>query len=181
LKHLALILPLISLNCLAVESNHDTKYSIGLGLGAMYSGIGTNLSFVSEHDLKYISAGCVEYSSINGATCGFGTGWIKSDLFGANSNKHGFGVYVSLVGNESYTTANIDGATITHYSDRPAITEDIYNYNKTDNDIYGAGLSYTYFVNGINKSGTTFGISLHATNADRKDSFGGFFQVGYQF
>ncbi len=46
---------------------------------------------------------------------------------------------------------------------------------------YGAGLSYTYFMNGINKSGTTFGVSIHATNSDFEDSYGGFFQVGYQF
>jgi hypothetical protein len=167
LKKLALLLPLISLNCFAEENKQDKDYSIGLGLGAMYSGIGTNLSFVSENDLKYISAGCVEYSSRNGSTCGFGAGWIKTDLFGANSNKHGFGVYVSIVGNESYASYT-------------STTEGV-EYYEHDSDIYGAGVSYTYFMNGINKSGTTFGVSIHATNADFEDSYGGFFQVGYQF
>ncbi len=167
MKKLALLLPLISLNCFADENNQDKDYSIGLGLGAMYGGIGTNLSFVSENDLKYISAGCVEYSSSNGSTCGFGAGWIKTDLFGSNSNKHGLGVYVSIVGNESYSSYT-------------TTTEGVEYYNH-ESDVYGAGVSYTYFMNGINKSGTTFCVSIHATNADFEDSYGGFFQVGYQF
>ena len=167
MKKLALLLPLISLNCFAQENNSDKQYSIGLGVGAMYSGIGTNLSFVTEHDLKYISVGCVEYSSINGATCGAGAGWIKTNLFGSHSNKHGFGVYVSIVGNESYTSYT-------------TTTEGVEYYDH-ESDIYGAGVSYNYFMNGINKSGTTFGVSIHATNADFKDSYGGFFQIGYQF
>ena len=88
-------------------------------------------------------------------------------MFGANSNKHGFGVYVSLVGSESYVSYTSSSA-----GDKSFIH---------DSDIYGAGVSYTYFMNGIDKSGTTFGLSIHATNADFEDSYGGFFQVGYQF
>ena len=167
MKKLFLLLPLISLNCFAAESKQDKAYSIGLGVGAMYSGIGTNLSFLSENDLKYISLGCVEHSANNGTICGFGAGWIKTDLFGTNANKHGLGVYVSIVGNESYAsyTSTTQG-------------EEYYAHNS---DTYGAGVSYTYFMNGINKSGTALGISLHATNADFDNSYGVFFQVGYQF
>ena len=167
MKKLALLFSLISLNCFAEENIQDNDYSIGLGLGTMYSGIGTNLSFVSEKDLKYISAGCVGYSSNQGSTCGFGAGWIKTDLFDANSNKHGFGIYVSLVGNESYYSYTTS-------------TEGVENYNH-ERDVYGAGVSYTYFVNGINKSGVTFGVSFHATNANFEGRFGGLFQLGYQF
>jgi hypothetical protein len=162
-----LLLSLISLNCFADENSPNKDYSIGLGLGAMYSGIGTNLSFVSEHDLKYISVGCISYTTYSGATCGFGAGWIRTDLLGANSNKHGFGVYVSLVGHESYTSDTTTTQGVEYYDH--------------DRDIYGAGVSYTYFMNGINKSGTTFGVSVHVTNAEFEDRYGGFFQVGYQF
>jgi len=168
LKKLALLLSLLSLNCFSEENDQTKNYSVGLGMGAMYSGIGANLSFVSEYDLKYISAGCTEYSSVTGASCGFGAGWIKTDLFGADSNKHGFGVYVSLVGQEAYTSYT-------------TFTDGHVEYYNHESDIYGAGVSYTYFMNGINKSGTTFGISVHATDADLEDSFGGFFQVSYQF
>jgi len=167
LKELILLLSVISLNCFAEDNHQDKNYSIGLGLGAMYSGIGTNFSFVSESDLKYLSAGCVEYSSRNGSSCGFGAGWIKTNLFGVNANKHGFGVYVSLVGNETYTS--------------DTTTSEGVEYYRHESDIYGAGVSYTYFMNGINKSGTTLGVSIHATNADFEDNYGVFFQVGYQF
>lgn len=159
MKKLALLLPIISLNCFAEDTNQGKDYSIGIGLGAMYSGLGANFSFVSENDLKYISAGCVEYSSRTGVRCGAGAGWIKTDLFGTNSNKHGFGVYVTFVGIEnyiSYTTTTVG-----------------VEYENHESNIYGAGVSYTYFMNGINTSGTTFGISFHATNADVEDNFGG--------
>ncbi len=167
MKKLALLLLLLSFNSFAEENNQDKDYSIGLGLGAMYSGIGANFSFVSKNDLKYISAGCTEYSSTTKASCGFGAGWIKTDLFDFNSNKHGFGLYVSSVGKEAYYsyTSTTDGV----------------EYYRHENNIYGAGVSYTYFMNGIDQSGTTFGISIHATNADVEGNYGGFFQVGYQF
>tara|TARA_R110001583_G_scaffold39399_6_gene126249 strand:- start:5517 stop:6005 length:489 start_codon:yes stop_codon:yes gene_type:complete len=162
LKKLALLLSALSLNCVAEDSNKEKEYSVGVGMGALYSGIGANFSFISKNDMKYISAGCTEYSSLSGYSCGFGAGWIKTDLFDFNSNKHGFGVYASLVGHETYATLN-----------------DQYSIN--DNDIYGAGVSYTYFMNGIDQSGTTFGLSIHATNADFEGRYGAFFQVGYQF
>ncbi len=167
MKKLLFLFTLLSLNCFAEENTQDKGYSIGIGIGAMYSGIGTNISFTSENDLKYISAGCTEYSSLRGSACGFGAGWITTGLFDSDSNKHGFGVYISSVGEEDYYsyTSTTDGV----------------EYYRHENDIYGAGISYTYFTNGINHSGTTFGISIHATNADVEGSVGGFFQVGYQF
>lgn len=167
MKKLVLLLPLLSLSCLAEENNQNKNYSVGLGVGAMYSGIGANISFVSKNDLKYISAGCTEYSSVTGASCGFGAGWIKTDLFNVDSNKHGFGVYVSSVGKE--------------YSYSYTSTSNGVDYHRHEHNIYGVGVSYTYFMNGIDRSGTTLGLSVHATNADVKSRFNGFFQVGYQF
>lgn len=166
MKKLALLLPFLSLNCFA-EETQDKDFSIGIGIGSMYTGIGANLSLLSEHDLKYIAVGCVEYSSRFGSTCGFGAGWIKTDLFDFDSNKHGFGVYISLVGHESYVSYT-------------STTEGVETHLH-DDDVYGAGISYTYFMNGINQSGATFGASVHATNASAKSEYGGFLQVGYQF
>ena len=160
---LVLVLTLISFFTFAKENKSDKQYSIGLGLGSSYSGIGTNFSFLSKTDMKYISAGCIEYDSYNGATCGFGVGWIMTDLFDTDSNKHGLGVYASLVGHESYYSYEGNG------------------YTYKDKDIYGTGISYIYFMNGINASGFNFGASMHITNAEFEDSYGSFFQVGYQF
>jgi len=160
LKKLISLLSILSLSCFAEETNQDKSYSVGLGIGAMYSGIGTNFSFVSKNDLKYISAGCTGYGSANGSECGFGVGWIKTDLFGTDSNKHGLGIYGGSLGKEY------------RYP---------YPFVHEEYDIYGAGVSYTFFMNGINQSGTTFGISIHATNARFEGRYGAFLQVGYQF
>lgn len=133
----------------------------------MYSGIGTNFAFVSEHDLKYISAGCIEYSSDSISACGFGAGWINTDLFDIDSNKHGFGIYATIVGEEHYTSYTTSDEGVTHY--------------EHVNNVYGLGVSYTYFINGINRSGATIGLGIHATNADIDGKVGGILQVGYQF
>lgn len=163
MKKLILLLPILSLSCFASEAKQTKNYSVGLGMGAMYSGLGANFSLVSKNDLKYISAGCVSYGSTNGADCGFGVGWVSTNLFDFDTNNHGFGIYGGMLGKESYATL------------------DNNQYSLHENNVYGAGISYTYFVNGINKSGLTFGVSIHVTNADFEDSSGGFFQIGYQF
>jgi hypothetical protein len=163
LKRFILLLPLLSLSCLATEESQNKTYSIGVGMGAMYSGIGVNLALVSENDLKYISAGCTAYGSMSGAECGLGIGWITTELFDFGNNNHGFGVYAGILGKEnSYTYEN-------------------NQYSNDENNFYGAGLSYTYFKSGINQSSLTLGLSIHATNADYDGNYGGFFQVGYQF
>lgn len=167
MKKLVLLLSALSLSCAAEDTIQEKKYSIGVGKGALYSGIGANLSFVSQSDMKYISAGCTEYSSFSGASCGFGAGWIKTDLFDFDSNKHGFGIYATLVGKEHYSSYKT--------------TDNGVKYYQHENDVYGVGVSYTYFMNGIDHSGFIFGASIHATNADYDGKYGGFLQAGYQF
>jgi len=167
MKKLLLLLSILPLCSFAEDPDEERKYSIGLGIGSAYTGIGTNFAFVSKTDMKYISAGCVDWSTTGGSvedsTCGFGAGWIVTDLFDFKSNKHGFGVYASLVGNEKYA--------------EPEGTGYIFH----DDDYYAVGVSYTYFLSGIDKPGFTFGASLHANNANFDEKFGGFIQVGYQF
>jgi hypothetical protein len=163
LNKLILLLPMLSFSCFAEENSQTNNYSLGLGMGAMYSGLGANIALVSKNDFKYISAGCTAYGSTSGAECGFGVGWVTADLFDFEKNNHGFGIYAGMMGKESYTTFKNN------------------QYSSHENNYYGVGISYTYFVNGINKSGVTFGISLHATNADYEGKGGGLFQVGYQF
>ena len=159
MKILILTLTLLSFYSVAFE---DTDLSLGLGIGSMYSGLGANISFISKNDIKYASAGCVESDAYEN-TCGFGLGWIRTDLFGDQTKKHGVGIYASIVGHERYLTLEND------------------QYKSNENDIYGIGLSYTYFMNGIDRSGATFGLSFHATNAEDEDSIGSFLQIGYQF
>ncbi|WP_339773670.1 hypothetical protein [uncultured Paraglaciecola sp.] len=167
MRRFALILPVLAFSSFAAEDSQTQQYSVGIGMGALYSGLGANLALVSKNDMKYLSAGCVEYSSRFGSTCGFGAGWVTTDLFNFDNNKHGFGIYASIAGREHSYRINPDmnGRT----------------YQVKEHDIYGLGVSYTYFFNGINRSGTTLGISIHGTNADFESSVGGFLQIGYQF
>jgi hypothetical protein len=159
------ILPIITLLFLIPTKSeaNEQRYSFGLGMGSIYSGIGSNFAIISDKDMKYISIGCIEYSSNNGAECGLGLGWVNTDLFSPDNNKHGLGLYISMVGHES-NTIKVNG-----------------NFETEENDIYGLGVSYTYFFNGIGNSGMNIGISSHLTNADYKDNYGGFLQIGYQF
>lgn len=133
----------------------EDSFSLGLGVGSKYSGLGTNFSLVSENDMKYISAGCLSYGSRSGATCGAGLGWIKTDLFNANSNKHGLGLYLGAVGTQI------------KYADREAI--------------YGAGLGYHYFFKGIDKPGANIGLTLVHGKGDDENNSGIMFELGYQF
>lgn len=161
MKKLVLVLSFISCSLIAQESTFDSQYSVGIGMGAAYSGLGANVALLSRNDMKYVSVGCVEYNSRFGSICGLGIGWIVTDLFDSNSNKHGLGVYATKAGHEAYVTSE--------------------NFIIKDNEYYGAGLSYTYFMNGINKPGFNFGISAHVTNAKYEEKINGFLQIGYQF
>lgn len=130
--------------------------SVGVGAGMSYSGLGANVAYVSETDMKYVSAGCVSYSSSSGSTCGAGIGWIKTDLFDNDSNKHGLGAYLGVVGVETA-------------------------FLRDDKAVYGAGLGYHYFFNGIDKSGFNLGITVVAADTEDDDKFGLSLQAGYQF
>jgi hypothetical protein len=162
-------LSMLFLCCSASVLADDNKqqFSFGLGIGAMYTGLGVNAAMVSPTELKYLSLGCIEYSSTYGTACGAGLGWIKTDLFDIQNNKHGLGLYVTSLGEEttnSYTTSD-QGTTV--YWHRSAV--------------YGLGVSYSYFSNGIDKPGFTYGVSVHGSNAEFENKLGGFFQIGYQF
>ena len=42
----------------------NDNFTFGIGAGSLYSGLGVNAGIQSKTDLKYISVGCVSYSSI---------------------------------------------------------------------------------------------------------------------
>jgi len=133
----------------------NENFTFGIGAGSLYSGLGVNAAIQSKTDLKYISIGCVSYSSIYGETCGAGIGWVKTDIFDFQTPKHGASLYVGIVGDE---------------------------YDNFDRKaIYGVGLGYHYFFNGINNSGGNLGFTIVAGNENEGIGMGGMFQLGYQF
>lgn len=148
-----LLLPLTLVVSSQTLANDNLTF--GIGAGSLYSGVGANIGFQSKTDFKYISVGCVSYSSLYGETCGFGAGWVKTDIFDFQTPKHGLSLYVGVVGDE---------------------------YDNFDYDaVYGVGLGYHYFFNGINNSGLNLGFTVTAGNENDSVAMGGMFQVGYQF
>lgn len=149
----SLLLPLtLALSSQAIANN---TFTFGLGAGSLYSGVGVNAGVQSKTEFKYISAGCVSYSSIYGETCGVGAGWIKTDIFDFQTPKHGASLYIGIVGSE---------------------------YDNFDRDaIYGVGLGYHYFFKGIDQSGVNLGFTIVAGNENDDIGMGGMLQIGYQF
>ncbi len=103
--------------------------------------------------MKYISAGCLSY--FDRCTYGAGVGWIKTDLFKTNTNKHGLCVYFGAVGIER------------RYSKR-----DVVN---------GVGLGYHYFFNGVEESGLNVGLTLLYGKTDHNSGTATMLEFGYQF
>lgn len=160
----ALIFSFFSVSALASDVIDENSLSFAVGAGAPYAGLGGHVAKVSDTDMKYLSLGCIQYSSLMGSACGLGAGWMVTDLFDATSNKHGFGVYALQNAGEEIASRG-EGVFAEYQFQR-----------------YSAlGLNYTYFSNGINQSGFTFGLSIHATNADYDEKINGMFQIGYQF
>jgi hypothetical protein len=131
----------------------EERFSFGAGVGTSYSGVGANFSQISKNDMKYLSAGCYSYSNLSGSACGAGIGWIKTDLFEFQNNKHGFGAYLGAVGTER-----------SRFGDQTA---------------NGLAISYNYFLRGIDKPSFNFGASF--VFSEDSDSGKLIAQAGYQF
>ena len=135
--------------------SEDNK-SFGLGKGSFYNGIGMSYGFQSQNSYKYLSLGClsISYSSIYGSeyNCGVGAGFIMTDLFKSDGNKHGFGAHVGTSYNE--------------------------HYRETE---YFIAPQYVYFFNGINQSGWNLGGSIRLGKYDGESDIIPTFQIGYQF
>jgi len=142
-------------------ADNDSHFSLGIGGGKNYGGLGVNASLISETDLKYIAFGCSSYSSASGSDCDtISVGWIKTDLFDFGNNNHGFGLFLSTEEEHQYKT--LTGTS----------KERIYEY----------GVQYSYFMNEISNPGFNFGV--HLFNTENRIADNGMnltLQIGYQF
>lgn len=163
---MAVILALLSFQSYATTqlNAEDYDWTLGLGIGTMYSGIGANFGLRSDTDIKYLSIGCFEYSSIYGGKCGAGIGWINSNWIIPESKHHAMSTFIGISGAERGTEITSNGTF------------------KTDSrTIYGIGLGYQYFMNGIDESGFTIGFAVVARAAEYEDKLVPAINIGYQF
>jgi hypothetical protein len=153
---------LVLLTFLVLMTRHvgavESESSFGIGIGALYSGIGVNVGFRSERDFKYVAAGCagIGYSDNSGwlLPCGIGAGWIWTDLLSKDDKRNGFGLYVKPVG--------------------------IDNSND-DKARYGLGVTYAFFLQGLCAGGWNMGITPTLGKEHGDTKVGLFMNVGYQF
>ncbi len=141
----------------AVSSGADERVSFGLGMSALYNGLGVNAAFMKGSDLKYVSLGCVSiaYSSNSGASsnCGVGVGWMRSDIL-SNNGKHGLGVHL--------------GITYNSHDDRD------------DVEVF-VGVPYAYFFSGMTAASWHVGLTPVLGRRDDDTEGGLLVNLGYQF
>ncbi len=149
------------LGLLGIDPSHaEGGLSVGVGAGALYSGIGVNVGMRGENTFGYLAAGCIGigYSNNEGwkLPCGVGAGWIWTDVLAKANNRHGLGIYVGPVGH--IAVANGDWKVR-----------------------YGAGLTYVYFFGDVVARGLNLGITpaLGKEYGDYRGSL--LINVGYQF
>jgi hypothetical protein len=132
------------------------RTSFGLGLGALYNGLGVNIAFTDSEDLKFVAVGCSSWghSSRDGTdvTCGVGVGWIMSDILTKKNDKHGIGLHFGL------------------------------NYDTRHNDFEPVlSMPYVFFFKGIDSKGLNIGAAPLVAWESGDAKFGLFLQIGYQF
>ena len=140
----------------SASSNANDEISYGIGTGALTSGLGVNAALRSENHMGYIAAGClgIGYSNEQGwiLPCGIGAGWIQTDLLTNANNHHGLGIYVGPVGMNDDKKAR-----------------------------YGVGVTYVYFMQGVNAKGWNFGFTPATGQDNGTDKGSLLINVGYQF
>jgi len=138
-----------------LASAADTS-SFGLGVGALYNGLGGNFALIKADDMRYVSLGCTEAmsSSTHGTdlTCGVGIGWLRSDLLTQKNSKHALGFNFAL------------------------------DYDQHDSELEpSVRLPYVYFFKGIDRKGLNLGLApLVRWDADGTE-LGFMLEIGYQF
>jgi len=135
----------------------EDKISFGVGVGALYNGLGANVSVMKESDLRYVSLGCISigYSSSNGTSsnCGIGAGWMKSDILSENG-KHGLGIHIGV----TYNTHN----------------------DRDDTEVF-IGIPYLYFFKEMIAGGWNVGLTPIIGKHNGKTKGGLLLNLGYQF
>ena len=151
------VLTLLTLIVVATgNSSAADKSSFGLGVGALYNGLGGNFALITADDLKYVSVGCSEASNSSrhgtNVTCGVGVGWLMSDLLTKKNSKHGLGLNLALDYDQLHSKAE------------PSIR-----------------LPYVFFFRGLDRRGWNLGVAPFVRWDAEGTELGLMIEIGYQF
>jgi hypothetical protein len=153
---LAAIVTAVLIAAATSTSSAAERTSFGLGVGALYNGLGVNIALVKADDLKYLSVGCSEASrsSIDGTnlTCGLGIGWLRSDILTRKNSKHGLGLNIAVDYDQLHSEAE------------PAVR-----------------MPYVFFFRGLDRKGWNLGVAPLVRWDTKGTEIGVMFEVGYQF
>jgi len=159
MKKRALVVAFLLAVFRAGSSYAEGGVSVGVGAGALYSGIGVNVGMRSENTFGYLAAGCigVSHSSSNGweFPCGVGAGWLWTGLLTKANDRHGLGIYVG-----------------------PVSTRASFGDTKV---VYGAGLTYVYSFGDAIAKGWNLGITPTVGKKYGDYRAGLLINIGYQF
>lgn len=155
MKRSLLIVAPVLLSLYTAQAYTDDQYSVGIGIGVLYSGIGVYASWFSENNFRYVAAGCVVCRSSSDSTYGFGAGWLRTGIINPAVTNHGVGIYIGPVASEQ-----ANGGLETNYE---------------------VGAMYAYFPNGAVQRGFVFGIAPAVQFSEDYTGVSLDLSLGYQF
>ena len=141
----------------------------GFGFGMLNAGYGVNVGIRTGNSLTYVSAGCEEYGSFGDCDSTQTIGHFRTGLFGMKGDRNALGVYGGRLARTRHPVA---GASPTG----------AINLRTTEESVYGIGVGYVFFMNGIDRTGLTVGIGYEiGRSGGSTDHHEWAFQLGVQF
>lgn len=153
----------------ATSISYASPISFGVGVGALYNGLGVNAAFnYQEGLLPYVSVGCIGAATSGNETrynCGFGAGIINAKWLSPRRLNHGLGFAAGITKDETEQyKGDLDSSE--PYTD---LTETYI------------GVGYTWFSNSINRPGFTVGATPMVIKNKIDHQFHLQLNLGYQF
>lgn len=149
------------------SSAQDSDIRFGVGMGALYSGLGANVARVTDDDSFTFGVGWISRSSWSGNAYGVGFSYQRADLIGVRPyepNRHALGIYLGAVG--SQTTFEWENGWWRNTGNKP---------------VWGGGVGYYFYQHGIRHRGFTAGLNLTYGRRDQYDTTDIGINIGYRF
>lgn len=152
----------------SVVQAETSGFRAALGAGNEYGGLGVQLARTTDHDRWSVGAGLAGYSDFyGGAAYGFALSYQRADLIGVRPfepNRHALGVFIGPIGTEG----------------EAQIRNGLYE-TRNYKAVWGAGMNYHYYRQGINSPGWSVGFGVGHGSGKHRDMTNVNLALGYQF